>query len=401
MMDLRNTRSWPIWLKWTIGVLLALDAIGCVGIGARRLVAGKWPEAEDLNQRWVEERNLVARRNPAFPSPDAVSPYFDPTAVDENGMHTNVLYPPWAFVTELIFIPPLHWPMVRWIYLGWSGFALLALAYWASSAASPYGTFCRIGCALFPLAIWPVSYCLSNGQNAIIITALLAVSLVLLSRNWDVAAGVFLGIALFKPTIALPFFLAFLVLRRWRALAAAVSLNALTTAFAWLITRINPLVLMHQSLENAHRFQSTSQNLVTKLALMTCGSNRIVELGVMSAVLLAGAGLMALAKKRSCSELTLFAIASATGLTSTYRKEYDSVVILFLLIAVALVALKAGGPGAWLSFAFCGAFLFFPFRLKDHNLLAIEALELLSWIVALIVLLTFDRPVIPPSPAIP
>jgi hypothetical protein len=388
--DLRNAPSRSVWLTWALGLLLALDAAGCVGLGSIRLVWGKWACAEDLYLRWVEERNFVARRNPAFLSPDAVSPYVEQSAVRENGLLATVDYPPWAYVTELIFVPPLRWRIVRWVFFAWSALALIGLSCWTSLKFIQFGNFWRFAGALLPLSIWPVSHCLSIGQNAVIVTALLAASLVLLSRNWDVAAGILLGIALFKANIALPFFVVFLVLGRWRALAAAISLNALTTACAWLITGISPFVLIDQSLENAHRVQSASQNVVSKMILMTCGPNRAVELGVMAAVLLAGAGLMALAKKRGCGELTLFAIAAVIGLSSTYRKEYDAVIILFLFMSVPLVALRTGSPGAWLSFAFCGAFLFLPFRLKDHNLPAIEALELLSWIIALIVLLRLD-----------
>jgi len=69
--------------------------------------------------------------------------------------------------------------------------------------------------ALF-LGFYPVALALMQGQDSILLLALLAAVLVSLERNRDLTAGALAGVGLFKFQIVVPIVLLFLLWRRWR-----------------------------------------------------------------------------------------------------------------------------------------------------------------------------------------
>jgi hypothetical protein len=80
---------------------------------------------------------------------------------------------------------------------------------------------------VFP-AFLPIAAALIQGQDSILLLTLFATSLVLLDQGREFAAGVVLGLGLFKFQIVIPIWLLFLAWRRWRfsigfALASLVS----------------------------------------------------------------------------------------------------------------------------------------------------------------------------------
>ena len=69
--------------------------------------------------------------------------------------------------------------------------------------------------ALF-LGFYPVALALMQGQDSILLLALLAAAVVSLERNQDLAAGTLVGLGLFKFQIVIPIALLFLLWHRWR-----------------------------------------------------------------------------------------------------------------------------------------------------------------------------------------
>src|SRR3989475_1789564 len=69
--------------------------------------------------------------------------------------------------------------------------------------------------ALF-LGFYPVALALMEGQDSILLLALLAAAVVSLERNQDLAAGTLVGLGLFKFQIVIPIALLFLLWHRWR-----------------------------------------------------------------------------------------------------------------------------------------------------------------------------------------
>ncbi len=72
------------------------------------------------------------------------------------------------------------------------------------------------------LAFLPVAAALLQGQDSILLLTLLAASLVSLHSGRELAAGVLVGLGLFKFQIVIPIALLFLVWRRWRFSAGFV-----------------------------------------------------------------------------------------------------------------------------------------------------------------------------------
>src|SRR5262249_24351038 len=83
--------------------------------------------------------------------------------------------------------------------------------------------------ALLFFSFYPVSAALLQGQDSILFLALIAGSLVLASRRRDLAAGMVLGLGLFKFQIVIPMAILFVLWRRWRfSIGFLVSASALS-----------------------------------------------------------------------------------------------------------------------------------------------------------------------------
>jgi hypothetical protein len=66
------------------------------------------------------------------------------------------------------------------------------------------------------LVFYPIELALMQGQDSIILLALLAAALVALEKDEAVKAGILVGLGLFKMQIVIPIALLFLLWRRWR-----------------------------------------------------------------------------------------------------------------------------------------------------------------------------------------
>src|SRR5207244_7221492 len=86
------------------------------------------------------------------------------------------------------------------------------------------------------LAFLPVAAALLQGQDSILLLTLLAASLVSLHSGRELAAGVLVGLGLFKFQLVIPIALLFLVWRRWRFSAGfALSFIAAGSLSLWLV----------------------------------------------------------------------------------------------------------------------------------------------------------------------
>src|SRR5690242_351666 len=65
----------------------------------------------------------------------------------------------------------------------------------------------------------PVGTALRQGQDSLLLLALLVTSFIALERDRDYAAGIFLGLTLFKFQYSLPIALLFLVWKKWRVIS--------------------------------------------------------------------------------------------------------------------------------------------------------------------------------------
>jgi hypothetical protein len=107
----------------------------------------------------------------------------------------------------------------RIAYLAFMGVncILLAFSYWLMKAwlRNLVRLWSLLPAMLF-LAFYPVSAALLQGQDSILLLAVLVGTLVLLSRGRELMGGLLLGLGLFKFQIVIPVAILFVLWRRWR-----------------------------------------------------------------------------------------------------------------------------------------------------------------------------------------
>jgi hypothetical protein len=86
------------------------------------------------------------------------------------------------------------------------------------------------------LLFFPITVALWQGQDSILLLALLAGTFVCIQRNREYAAGTLVAIGLFKFQFAIPIFLLFLAWRRWRFSAAFACATVILAGISmWII----------------------------------------------------------------------------------------------------------------------------------------------------------------------
>ena len=104
----------------------------------------------------------------------------------------------------------------------------------------------------------PVALALTQGQDSILLLALMIYATRALDRGGDLRAGVFVGLTLFKFQYGLPIALLFLVWRRWRFLLGfASTATAVTGISLWLTGWDGFVSYLHSLTEMSSRFSST------------------------------------------------------------------------------------------------------------------------------------------------
>jgi hypothetical protein len=74
---------------------------------------------------------------------------------------------------------------------------------------------------------------------------------------------------------------------------------------------------------------------------------------------------------RSRSNEVLMAIAAVVAYVSTYHQRYDAVILIFLLVPLAGLALRHGSKAAWAALVLNGLFLWFPFTQRLYFIPAV------------------------------
>ena len=276
------------------------------------------------------------------------NPYADP----------DMTYPPSAPPVFTALIAPVPASALRGAWLVLNLLALAALV-WAvarlAGRAWPSWLVAAFGLAL--AASKPVRGGIGLGQFHLIPTALVAGSLLAMGARRQVAAGLMLGIALIKPTMALPFLAIPAARGRWRTLATASAVQGVLLAgtSAWL--GIGPMTLTRQWLRLARGQMSAGAidlpTLLSRAWPAAAGAGPAMTAAILVATLVAAVAW------RSRSDLALAAACGAAAVTFSYHRFYDLVLLAFPLAYLFEVARRRGG--AWIGLAAVfAALLFIP-----------------------------------------
>ena len=145
----------------------------------------------------------------------AAQAYFQNTLVSNDERALPFIRPAYQ---ALMFVPFSLLPY-RTAYLGFLLLNLLLLALAFLILQPRLRGLSRVWPGLPPalfLGFYPIALALMQGQDSILLLALLAAALVSLERNRDLTAGALAGVGLFKFQIVVPIVLLFLLWRRWR-----------------------------------------------------------------------------------------------------------------------------------------------------------------------------------------
>jgi hypothetical protein len=333
---------------------------------------GLFTQAGDYQMHWVEERYVFRGKNPADVF-TRVQAELHGQPVPETGRDSTVdpdlgpvdgAYPLYAYFTAAFLTFPPTFNAGR-IYYG----ALNLVAF----ASLLVGVF-RFGGEVRPLygLVLAASFFAVNsicttfivGQYGVLVFAALVAACLFDAKDRWAAAGLCLAFAMIKPSLAAPFVLPFLVTGRWRMLAVAGAYLVVASLLIWPVVKTSPLESLGQMSALAVHFGDDGyslNNLLEKGGLAPLTSQRAAALlAVMATFIL-------LWLWRASSIWTLFAIAAFGSRFWAYHRQYDNIVLVFLLVPLALVALRTQRPLALAACVLLGLTLWLPGRLTNET----------------------------------
>jgi hypothetical protein len=381
--NLTHTR----WL-WLASGVLGLLALAYIAKGNWSLLLGQErSDGVDLKLRWTEQRYFLRGQNPydvwAANDPRGRDAGPERTRADRPDQVALELggpepaHPPWGYISGLAFFWP-EWPWTRLYYAALNFIGLLILAAYAFHVAAESKPLAGVLLATATLAIGGTCTALEVGQYGVLAVSLLAAALWLDEAGWPVSSGLLVGVALFKPTIAGPFFLALLARGRWRAATATLAYCGMGSLIAWAVTGTGPLEMLRQMAVMGGSIADLG-TLGPIHALLAAGlDGRSATLAAVT--LLVVPGLMALYAWPNRSLPAAFAVAAVVGRLWTYHKGYDNIMLVFLLVPLGDLALRQGGT-AWLTFGTVGLSLWLPQRLCEAPF--VQIMQDIVWLAGL------------------
>lgn len=380
-------------LGGALACVLGLLALGYTAKGMHGLIFGTArSDAVDLHLRWVEQRYFLRGQNPydVWRRHDArAAALLGPAPIIERANSldprlggTDPTHPPWGYLSGLLLLWP-DWPAIRVYFALLNLLALAVIVRWAYGLARSEGKATALLAALAVLAVAGNCTALEVGQYGIVATALLVGALWLDQTGRPTVGGLLVGVAMLKPTIAGPFFLALLARRRFRAAAVACVYWAIGGAVMQMMTGAGPLEVLRQMLTLGSTLAEHGTFGPIDFFRAAGLDRHAATLAAMLGVLLPAAAAMILWPARSLGPA--FAVAAVAGRLWTYHKNYDNIALVFLLAPLVVLALKRRThPAALIGVLAVGSTLWIPARFAEP--LAFQMTQVIVWMTGLFLL---------------
>jgi hypothetical protein len=343
--DLRTMSSFSQNRKLTIIACLVLAAIGVAQLASSIIIARSSGDS-DLLRQWKTSQYVRAGTNPYPVALAALRARYgvlapngsvhlkeipiygipkagpDPTTNAELGA-PEATYPPTSAILFATCVGHLQASTVRtsWLVLN-LGLLLLIVRELLLLLEFLKVSWPVAGLVGALAVAWPpVAYCFQREQFSIFVLW----SVLLASRlecTRPVLAGLFWGLALIKPSLALPYLLSPLGARRWKVLALTASLQGALLAFAAMRLRETPWTLVSQWLSVAAYFRQgiyTIQELINRLHLDGTLLDSLIPIGVVG---------LAFCLARRLTRVRALAFLSFVSVIWMYHGIYDFVVLL-------------------------------------------------------------------------
>lgn len=252
----------------------------------------------------------------------------------------DMTYPPTALPVFAPLVAPFGPESLK---VAWLVMNLVALALFCGAVVRLWGrdwpAWLQVAFCLAVVASKPVRGGIGLGQFHLIPMVLMLLSVAALNGRRSAIAGLLVGLALAKPTMAVPFLGYLAVRREWRALAVAAlsQVGALMAVSCWL--RVTPWRLMGEWLANARRQEAAGMIDVPSL-VARAWPHLPVSSTQLAAVLLIVTFAAMLAFRRQ-SDFALVSFSTFMAAIFTYHRPYD-LVLLVPALALAVDTARHG-----------------------------------------------------------
>lgn len=202
-----------------------------------------------------------------------------------------------------------------------------------------FSVFTLAAFSLFVLS-WPASrWAVINGQTTIFVVVLMLLSLLAVYSNRRIPAGLTLGLALSKYSIAIPIFFVYLLRRQWRILAVGIAVQAAAVLLMSLILRISPLQVVEYYTGMFLWITTSGERsgggyVEVKSFLPNNLPITLVVQGALSAIVFGGVAALTLIDRAGRlisreGDLWLMSVFSVWALLVEYHRIYDLVLLVF------------------------------------------------------------------------
>ncbi len=296
-------------------------------------------DSADLERR-VEEVDLFVQGQDPFNDPD-------------------MTYPPSAPPVFTALIVPIRG---TWLRPSWFGLNLVALFALCATIVAVWGRawpgWVGVAFCLAVTASKPVRAGLGLGQFHLMPTALVIAAIPALRAKRPILAGVLVGLALIKPTMAVPFVIVLITWGEWTALATCLSVQAALFAGTSLWLRILPTTLVAEWLRNAKTQLGEGIIDVPTLLQRAFPSTSISASTVSVVVLGVSFGILWVLRRKST--LGQLAVSLYLAAILTYHRPYDLVLLLPTLAYFVDCVVRSLSPMTILQTVLFAALLIAP-----------------------------------------
>lgn len=335
-------------------VLLALALLSIV-TAAEAMMLHNAEFVDDFIMRYRESKYVVMGMNPF----EVVLRHREP--LPEIGDLWDVAgYTPWGMALGIVlnftFLPE-H--MARMAYMCfYIAFAVFMLVYVYKKSAEYLGgnVYMRalVVCIAAAFPAWGTA--LSWLNFGAVFGGLIFLS-VMLSDEHEITAGILLGLAATKPQLALPFYLAYLLRKKYRTFAAACIVPLVLWAVCAVMTGTSPLLLVLQLSEVTSKLAGDLGGWMMRFGIALSGK--------MYRLLCAAGGIglalffwYHLKKTGKTDKLTWFSVPAVMCGIWTYSQDHDQTVLLILLFCLVGSLKSRQGRIGWKQQACTAVFLF-------------------------------------------
>ncbi|WP_158412774.1 glycosyltransferase 87 family protein [Geminocystis herdmanii] len=334
--------------------------------------------AVDLYSRWQEQQYIYHGYYPYFARKGSDFVIEEIGAIESGG------YLPWSFFSGFLFFPPISYPLTRVYHIFLNLISLSILGLFAYNLGKNYHQSYGLFGVASVLAISANCTTLGVGQYGLIINAFLIIFYILLQKNQNSWAGLFLAIAMLKPNISAFYFFIPVTQKRWKTIVVFSAYIIIATFSIVKITNTNLWLIITDIFRQSSFFSSRGNSFVNLfLPWGISANNATIILAIVGTIIC----LTVFYLYRHYSLLTLFAIASIMGRVCFYHLIYDNVMMVFLLLALLELTFKNPHKLNIIVLLIVGITLWIPAKLVNLSPIYEYKIQFIIWILAGVYLL--------------